>query len=36
VVTVGSTNPQVSVSGDTIIIDGVQVVVTATGVQVIG
>ncbi|MGE0347576.1 MAG: hypothetical protein AB7P61_15740 [Gemmatimonadales bacterium] len=36
VVTVGSSNPTVTVSGDAIIIDGVQVVVTATGVQVIG
>ncbi len=36
VVTVGETNPTISVSGDTITIDGVQVTVTATGVQVNG
>jgi hypothetical protein len=36
VVTVGSSNPTVAVSGDTITINGVQVIVTTTGVQVIG
>ena len=36
VVTVGSTNPNISVNGDTITIDGVHVTVTSTGVQVIG
>lgn len=36
VVSVGSSAPNVTVNGDTITIDGVQVTVTATGVQVIG
>lgn len=36
VVTVGNAAPAITVSGDTITIDGVQVIVTANGVQVIG
>ncbi len=36
VITVGEANPTITSSGNTITIDGVQVIVTPTGVQVIG